>query len=632
MKQKMSNCATKGDKTRQRIIETAAEMMAEKGPDAVSMREISAQLKITKPVLYYYFKDKNELIKAAFTEGSKHFAEMMEVISKPGLTMEQRLTTIFTNHLEHIKRYPNLPKCAMKIMSSPEHSILHTMAMEIKRRNRVALMETLKNSSKKEGISRADMDLVVHMISAVISYFMIDAKEIGTAKIPAALPARLAHMITRGVRSTKVILLALAFSSLAAAGAKAASLDLTLDAAVGTALKNNTTVTNAEQTRLIYKEKVNEYWGSVYPQLSASMGYTRNIESPVVFFGGTKVKYGLSNAYSASLNLTQVLWAGGKVATGIKMADLYAKQSDEQLKTAQKDITKSVKQMYYSVLLAKSMAGIQKETLDLARQHLATIEAQYKQGIASDLEVLRQKVEVSNTEPALTQAQNTYEEGLIELKNQLGLDPETDIALTDGFTCGSKGPGEISDLYTEALQARPEYRDMKYQRDLARETIKIERAGHFPYLSASASRSFSAQSETGFPGPSGQSWSTAAGVSLSLPLFSGGSVTSRTNQAQMLAEIAETNMKELERAVKIQVKEAWLSMKEASQRLQSQSTAVDQARQALAATETRFKNGLSSQLELNDTSLALNKSQTLYTQALHDTCSAGAELDWTLGK
>ena len=58
---------SKGGKTRQRILETASALMAEKGPDAVSMREISARLKITKPVLYYYFKDKDGLIKASFS-------------------------------------------------------------------------------------------------------------------------------------------------------------------------------------------------------------------------------------------------------------------------------------------------------------------------------------------------------------------------------------------------------------------------------------------------------------------------------------------------------------------------------------------------------------------------------------
>jgi outer membrane protein TolC len=162
--------------------------------------------------------------------------------------------------------------------------------------------------------------------------------------------------------------------------------------------------------------------------------------------------------------------------------------------------------------------------------------------------------------------------------------------------------------------------------------IKIERAAHYPYVSAFASRQFQGQSESGFPDESGRSWSTTAGLSLSLPLFSGGSTSSKVRQARLQADIAETNLSELERKMKIAVKKAWLGLKEASMRLESQTTSVETARKALDATEVRFKNGLASQLELNDASLALNKSQTLYTQAQHDTCSADAELMWTLGK
>ena len=628
MNQQISLKITKGDKTRQRIIEMASALMAEKGPDAVSMREISAKLKITKPVLYYYFKDKDELIKASFIEGTKHFRELQAEISKPGLTLEQKLAKIFSNHVDFIKRYPNMPKCALKIMASPSNSVLNSMALELKEQNRENVTRILGEGTGKDGLSRSHADTVMHMISAVITHLMIEARQRGIDSLPKDLPQRMAKLIAAGVKNLKAALVIILLSPLLA---RAGALDLTVDGAVRTALKNNATVRTAEETRAIYKEKVTEYWGTVYPQLSASAQYTRNIESPVFFLGSAKVKMGLNNAYTAGLNLNQVLWAGGKVSTGIKMADLYSRASDEQLKTAQKEVSKDVKQVYYSVLLAKSMAGIQKESLDLARQHLDMIDAQYKQGVASDLEVLRQKVEVSNTEPALTQAQNLYEEGLIDLKNLLGLDPETDISLSGKFDCQA-GPGEVTELYRQALMNRPEYRNQKYQLALYTEMIKIERAGHFPYLSAFASRQFQAQSESGFPGAAAQNWSTSAGLSLSLPLFSGGSITSRTKQAELQAEIARTNLAELERAVKIEVKKAWLSITEASERLASQTAAVEQARKALTATEVRFKNGLASQLELNDASLALNKSQTLYTQAQHDTCSADAQLKWTLGE
>lgn len=616
---------TKGDKTRQRILDATVELMAEKGPDAVSMREISAKLKITKPVLYYYFKDKDELIKATFLEGTKHFQELHDCISKPGLTLEQRLEKIFSNHLEFIRRYPDMPKCAMKIMASPSDSVLSSMARELKQRNRAALRVMLE----KEVLPRHGAANIIHMISAVIGYFMMEARENGVASLDKGLPGRLAKLIVSGARSVKAALVILLLSPLLAA---AAPQRLSLEDAVSAALKNNATVVTAEETRRIYKEKVSEYWGSVFPQVGLSAQYTRNIESPSFFIGGTKIKSGLNNVYSASLDASQVLWAGGKVYTGIRMANIYSDASQEQLKTAQLAVARSVKQVYYSVLLAKAMTAVQKESLDLARQHLATIEAQYKQGIASDLALLRQQVEVSNTQPALTQAQNLYEIGLVELKNLIGLDPETEVDLTDGFSCGQRAPGDINELYKAGLAARPDYRNMKYQRDLYREMISIERAGHFPYLSAFASRAFQGQADSGFPSSADQSWSTTAGLRLSLPLFAGGSTSSRTSQAKLQANIADNNLREMERRVKIDLKKAWLSLKEAAERLGSQGTAVEQARKAVAATEVRFKNGLAGQLELNDATLALARAQTLYNQAQHDACSADAQLKWALGE
>jgi outer membrane protein len=622
MKPQTTPKITKGDKTRQRILQTATILMAEKGPDAVSMREISAQLKITKPVLYYYFKNKDELIKAAFEEGTKHFQELHMEITNPGLTLEQKLARIFSNHLDFIARYPDMPKCALKIMASPSAGVLSNMAMELKERNRKALRNMLETEDKS--LSATAKDTINRMVSAVIVYCMVEARERGVGSLPKNLPARMAKTIIAGARHLKTALVIVLLSPLLAS---AGALDLTVEDAVRTALKNNATVVTAEETRRIYKERVREYWGSVFPQIGASLTYSRYLDKPNAAILGAKD----ANIYTGSLDVNQVLWAGGKVATGIRMATIYSNASDEQLKTAQKVVARSVKQVYYSVLLANAMAATQKESLDLARQHLATIEAQYKQGIASDLAVLRQKVEVSNTEPALTQAQNLYEIGLVELKNLLGLDPEAGINLTDGFTCGTSAPGEIADLYKTALDARPEYRNMKYQRDLYREMITIERAGHFPYLSAYASRQYYGSTESGFPQSPDRTWSTTAGLRLSLPLFAGGSVSSRTRQAKLQAGIADTNLRELERKVKIEVKKAWLSMKESTERLNSQSTAVEQARKALAATEVRFKNGLAGQLDLNDATLALNRARTLYNQAQYDACSDDAQLNWAVG-
>lgn len=625
MKQKRPANTTKGDKTRRRILETASALMAENGPDGVSMREISAKLRITKPVLYYYFKDKDELIRAAFLEGTKHFRELHAEIDKPGLTLERKLELIFSNHLAFIRRYPDMPKCALKIMASPSEGVLASLAGELKQRNR----KTLRAMLDRENLPRHGADNVLHMVSSVIAYFMIEARENGATSLGKELPGRLARLICAGARHMKAPLLLLLLAPLAA---RAQALDLGVDAAVKLAMKNNTSVANAERGRLVYKEKIREYWAGVYPQLSAGAQYTRNLERASVFFGGTKIPLGSDNVYTASLDLNQVLWSGGKVRAGLRMAGLYAASSEERLRGAQNSVKKSVAQLYYSVLLSRAMTDIQQETLALSKQHLATIEARYAQGLASDLAVLRQKVEVSNNEPAVTQNRNYYEAGLLELKNLLGLDPDSEVTLSGSMGCRAETPGKLEELYARALAARPEYRQASLQKKLAQEAVTLQEAGHYPYLGAYASRQYQGQTDRTFPGPAETTWSLAAGVKLNLPLFSGGSVTAKVRQAALELAIAGEELRDAGRQIRIAVKKAWLDRNEAAQRLASQATAVQTARKALAATELRFRNGLAGQLDLNDATLALNRAQILHTQALHDVCSASAQLEWAVGE
>lgn len=615
----------RAEETRRRILETAADMMAERGPDAVSMREISGRLRITKPVLYYYFRDKAALIKAAFEEGTKHFKDLHAAMERPGLDIEGKLERIFANHLEFINRYPEMPKCALKIIASPSEGALARLARDLKEKNRSALRAMLR----REKFAPRDAEDMLHMISSVIEHLMIEAREKGAAAIDKGLPRRLARLLCAGARSLRPAVLALL---LLPAGAAAAPLALGVSEAVELAMKNNTGVANAERGRLIYKEKIREYWGGVYPQLSAAASYTRNIEKPSIFFGGNKIELGSDNAYAASLDLNQVLWAGGKVRTGIEMAGIYSDSSAERLRAARNSVRKAVTQMYYSVLLSKAMAEIQRETLALSRQHLSVIEARYKQGLASDLALLRQRVEVSNNEPAVTQNLNYYEAGLLTLKDLLGLDPDTELALTAEMGCPPAGPATLEELYSAARAARPEYRLAGLEKRLAEQHATLERAGHYPYLGAFASRGFQGQTDDAFPGASERSWALTAGVRLSLPLFSGGAVSSRIRQADLALLVAEENLAGAERGLKIAVKKAWLKATEASQRLVSQAAAVETARKALAATQLRFQNGLAAQLDLNDAALALNRAQTLYTQAQHDVCSAAAELDWAAGK
>jgi AcrR family transcriptional regulator len=84
---------TRGEKTRQRIIEGALRLFAEKGVDAASIRDIAASAAITEPAIYRHFKSKEDLVWEIFWSGYKSFGETLRAIEPKG-SLRERLAAM----------------------------------------------------------------------------------------------------------------------------------------------------------------------------------------------------------------------------------------------------------------------------------------------------------------------------------------------------------------------------------------------------------------------------------------------------------------------------------------------------------------------------------------------------------
>ena len=153
-----------------------------------------------------------------------------------------------------------------------------------------------------------------------------------------------------------------------------------------------------------------------------------------------------------------------------------------------------------------------------------------------------------------------------------------------------------------------------------------------PTLSLNADYSYNAYTENGFPRHSNQYyWASNAGVSLSIPLFEGFKITSQVTQRELAYEQAVASYQNELKNVRIEVKEAWLDLEEAKSRIEATRGVVKQARENLNAQMLRYRNGLSSRLELNDAINNLNDSDLQYVQAVYDTVIALSDLKYAVG-
>ena len=69
---------------RDRLCEAAERLFAEKGPDAVTMRQLAAELGVSPMTPYRYFKDKDDILAAVRTNGFTRFAEALEAARDSG--------------------------------------------------------------------------------------------------------------------------------------------------------------------------------------------------------------------------------------------------------------------------------------------------------------------------------------------------------------------------------------------------------------------------------------------------------------------------------------------------------------------------------------------------------------------
>ena len=169
---------------------------------------------------------------------------------------------------------------------------------------------------------------------------------------------------------------------------------------------------------------------------------------------------------------------------------------------------------------------------------------------------------------------------------------------------------------------------------IAEEQIKIARADHFGEVSAFINAKHTGSSDSVIIPTSSDnsSYGTNAGLKISIPLFEGFRVSSVVKQKQLAYEQAVLQGQDAKRNVRIAVKTAWLNLQESRKRIGATQDTIAQAMKNLERTTLRYRNGLASRLDLDDSALALHDAQVQYVQAVHDALTAIADLNYAVGK
>jgi outer membrane protein TolC len=239
--------------------------------------------------------------------------------------------------------------------------------------------------------------------------------------------------------------------------------------------------------------------------------------------------------------------------------------------------------------------------------------------------VTKAEVDLSNARLNLIRAENTLRIGRVTLNNAMGTPdmPEYRIADTLSF---EKNPITLDEARQKAFANRPDLQAAAAKREASEESVALARKGYLPTLSGNAN--YTKVGETYPPEQSG--WS--AGVTLTVPLFSGFLTGYQVREAKENLVILKANEETLRQSALLDVQQAYLNLNEAEERVAVAELTVRQATENYEIAKGRYEAGVGSPIEETDALVALSNAKTNHIAALADYKVAEATLMKAMGE
>lgn len=430
-------------------------------------------------------------------------------------------------------------------------------------------------------------------------------------------------------------LLTATFAPATAVSAETDTLRLSREECVAIGLQESPTikVANLEVKRMDYSKK--EVLANLFPTIDFTGAYQRSIElqSMRMSMGGQSqsIKMGTDNnwnfGFSAAMPLVNAsLWKS------IKLSDIQILQALEDSRASRLDLVDNINKAYYALLLAIDSREVIRQNYDLAVFNAGIFKKQFEQGTASEYDVLRSQVQVSNVEPELLQADISVKQCQLQLKVLMGIDNE--VAVMPNITLSDMK----REMYGYALEGdrslarNTTLRSLDLSKDLARQNVNLQKMAWIPTLGAQFNINWNAMSNgNALKHQEFNPYSNVA-LALNVPIFSGGSKLQKLRQAQVQVAEIELQRENLVNSLNMQVDLALDNINKEARQIATSEEGVRQAEKAYSIMQKSFEIGAASYLDLRDSELANTSAKLAYYQAIYNYLVSSSELDLLLGK
>lgn len=316
---------------------------------------------------------------------------------------------------------------------------------------------------------------------------------------------------------------------------------------------------------------------------------------------GDRARTSKSTDVSLGVSYEVDLW--GRLAAGVQGAEAALAASRYDLETARLSLTTGVANAYFQVLALRMRLVIARENLRVAERVFKIVDARYRNGAASALDLSGQRITVLTQRATLEPLEVQERQTVTALAVLLGRTPQTlqvEARSFDGFAIPEVGAA----LPSELLVRRPDLASAEAQLAGADADVAAARAALLPSVSLSGSAGLASASLLSLANPA-----TSLGLTASIAqtLFDGG----RLRNQVALSESARRQLVESYRdAIYAALKEVEDALGNAVRHRgqeQAQLEIRDEAQRSLRLAELRYREGA------DDLTRVLDAQRTLFS-------------------
>jgi outer membrane protein len=393
------------------------------------------------------------------------------------------------------------------------------------------------------------------------------------------------------------------------ASTAAAPQRLTVQDAEALALRNNPSVSVARLLAMASQQVTREAKSNYYPTAFGSITAVDARDGSRIAAGGINNPV-LYERFAGGVALSQLITDFGRTNNLAATAVLRAKASDMNSAATAAQIKLAVDQAFYNALQAKAELRVAEQTVSARQVVSDQITTLFNNKLKSQLDVSFANANVSQAQLLLLDAQNNYQAALSVLSEILGYPGQQSYDLVDTETALSAPADAVAPLVDQAFSNRPEIAAQSYEYQASQRFQKAERDLLLPDV-----RVLGVVGGVPTGAPQVANWWGAVGVNVNIPIFNGFLYPARAKEAALRSQAEQERLRDLKDRIANDVRTSWLNTQTAYRRIAVTQQFVDQTSMAVDLSQTRYKLGLASIVELSQAQLQQTEAQIQFAGA-----------------